>query len=127
MDSIKRFIYESSLKDILSNFTCNVDWDQKECHVLKEDDPVVIEIKTLIQKLNSVNKISLDKATEVLLNDGSVWYEIRIYGGLNGNGNWVDYLVDIENIFKELKDSWLINIDNDVPDDVWVLRLGFRK
>lgn len=127
MASIKRFIYESSLKDILSNFKCNVDWDQKECNVLKEDDPVAIEIKTLIQKLNSTNKISLDKVTEVLLNDGSVWYEAKIYGGLNGNGNWVDYLVDIENIFKNLKDSWLINIDNDVPDDVWVLRLGFRK
>lgn len=127
MVSIKRFIYESSLKDILSNFKCNIDWDQKECNVLKEDDPVTIEIKTLIQKLNSSNKISLDKVTEVLLNDGSVWYEARIYGGLNGNGNWVDYLVDIENIFKKLKDSWLINIDNDAPDDVWVLRLGFRK
>ena len=127
MASIKRFIYESSLKDILSNFKCNVDWDQKERNVLKEDDPVAIEIKTLIQKLNSTNKISLDKVTEVLLNDGSVWYEAKIYGGLNGNGNWVDYLVDIENIFKNLKDSWLINIDNDVPDDVWVLRLGFRK
>ena len=127
MVSIKRFIYESSLKDILSNFTCNVDWDQKECHVLKEDDPEVIEIKTLIQKLNSTNRISLDKVTKVLLNDDSVWYEAKICGGLNGNGNWVDYLVDIENIFKELKDSWLINIDNDVPDDVWVLNLGFRK
>ena len=127
MASIKRFIYESSLKDILSNFTCNVDWDPKECHVLKEDDPVTIEIKSLIQKLNSTNKISLDKVTEVLLNDGSVWYEAKIYGGLNGNGNWVDYLVDIENIFKNLKDGWLIDIDNDVPDDVWVLRLGFRK
>ena len=127
MVGIKRFIYESSLKDILSKFKCNIDWDQKECNVLKEDDPVAIEIKTLIQKLNSTNKISLDKVTEVLLNDGSVWYEARIYGGLNGNGNWVDYLVDIENIFKKLKDSWLIDIDNDAPDDVWVLRLGFRK
>jgi hypothetical protein len=127
MVGIKRFIYESSLKDILSNFKCNIDWDQKECNVLKEDDPVAIEIKTLIQKLNSTNKISLDKVTEVLLNDGSVWYEARIYGGLNGNGNWVDYLIDIENIFKKLKDSWLINIDNDAPDDIWVLRLGFRK
>lgn len=127
MVSIKRFIYESSLKDILSNFKCNIDWDQKECNVLKEDDPVAIEIKTLIQKLNSTNKISLDKVTEVLLNDGSVWYEAKIYGGLNGNGNWVDYLVDIENIFKKLKYSWLIDIDNDAPDDVWVLRLGFRK
>lgn len=53
---------------------------------------------------------------------------ITIYGGLNGCGDILYYLDQIERIVCELqgycKDVWLVSWLNDCPDDVWYLKLG---
>ena len=78
--------------------------------------------------IKSKNKISLDSVTKVIQMDDSVWYSAKIYGGVNGNGAWSSYLEDIKKLFTSIvQDVWLIDIENDVPDDVWTLRIGFRK
>lgn len=55
---------------------------------------------------------------------------IHLTGGLNGNGNWNDYLADIQKIFdlfsKNFKSVWLVKLDNDCPDDVFTLSIGVR-
>jgi hypothetical protein len=128
MRTIKRFIYESLLKEALRDFTTELNGDQKECHVLENDDPIVLELNEIIKNLKSKNKISLDSVTKVIQMDDSVWYSAKIYGGVNGNGMWQSYLEDIKNLFTSIvQDVWLIDIENDVPDDVWTLRIGFRK
>lgn len=128
MRTIKRFIYESLLKEALKDFTTELNGDQKECHVLENDDPIVLELNEIIKNLKSKNKISLDSVTKVIQMDDSVWYSAKIYGGLNGNGTWSSYLEDIKKLFTSIvQDVWLIDIENDVPDDVWTLRIGFRK
>ena len=128
MRTIKRFIYESLLKEALKDFTTELNGDQKECHMLENDDPIVLELNEIIKNLKSTNKISLDSVTKVIQMDDSVWYSAKIYGGVNGNGAWSSYLEDIKKLFTSIvQDVWLIDIENDVPDDVWTLRIGFRK
>lgn len=128
MRTIKRFIYESLLKEALKDFTTELNGDQKECHMLENDDPIVLELNEIIKNLKSTNKISLDSVTKVIQMDDSIWYSAKIYGGVNGNGTWSSYLEDIKKLFTSIvQDVWLIDIENDVPDDVWTLRIGFRK
>ena len=128
MRTIKRFIYESLLKEALKDFTTELNGDQKECHVLENDDPIVLELNEIIENLKSKNKISLDSITKVIQMDDSIWYSAKIYGGVNGNGTWSSYLEDIKKLLQSIvQDVWLIDIENDVPDDVWTLRIGFRK
>lgn len=55
------------------------------------------------------------------------YYIVKVYGGLNGLGNWRNYLHDIENIIDKFKESWIIKLDVDVLDDVWTLYFGCRK
>lgn len=128
MRTIKRFIYESLLREALKDFSTELNADQKECHFLENDDPIVLELNEIIKNLKSKNNISLDSVTKVIQMDDSVWYSAKIYGGVNGNGMWQSYLEDIKKLFTSIvQDVWLIDIENDVPDDVWTLRIGFRK
>ena len=54
-------------------------------------------------------------------------YIAIIQGGLNGSGDWKDYLTDMITIIKKINGSYIIDLDVDVPDDVWTLKLGFYK
>lgn len=54
-------------------------------------------------------------------------YVLHIYGGENGPGNWKIYADYIKNIFSNVDDAWLLDLVNDAADDVWDLRLCFRK
>lgn len=55
-----------------------------------------------------------------------VYYIAEIYGGLNGNGEWVKYVEDIKYILSKIKDSWVIDLSCDCADDVWTLKVGFQ-
>ena len=49
-----------------------------------------------------------------------------IYGGLNGPGKWQDYLKDISTALSKVG-GYLIDLDNDAPDDVWTLLFAFHE
>lgn len=51
---------------------------------------------------------------------------ITINGGENGTGRWQSYLGQIDAIVRAFDGSWVVDIQNDCPDDVWTLRLGWR-
>lgn len=51
---------------------------------------------------------------------------ITIYGGENGPGRWQNYLGQIDIIVRAFDGSWVVDIQNDCPDDLWALRLGWR-
>lgn len=51
---------------------------------------------------------------------------IHISGGGNGPGRWQDYLGQIDSIVRAFKGSYVVDIINDCPDDIWYLRLGLR-
>lgn len=50
---------------------------------------------------------------------------IHINGGANGPGRWQDYLGQIDTIVRTYKGSYVVDIINDCPDDLWCLRLGW--
>ena len=53
-------------------------------------------------------------------------YIVTLYGGLNGRGDFFDYLSDVQHIVVQLDNVWLIDWINDCLDDVWTLRIGVR-
>ena len=69
--------------------------------------------------------IDFSKFSEHTQSDNkSKYYSFMITGGLNGSGEWDDYLEDIKKIFVELKDKLnlepvLYSVDTDIADDVW--------
>lgn len=54
-------------------------------------------------------------------------YVLQLHGGENGTGKWEDYMEYIKNLFQNVDDAWLLDLVNDAADDVWDLRLCFRK
>jgi len=58
------------------------------------------------------------------------YYIITLFGGLNGRGEILFYMEDVEKLLKKLmirgNSVWLIDWINDCPDDVFTLRIGFR-
>ena len=44
-----------------------------------------------------------------------------------GCGDWQDYLDDFKKILKALPKSYVVDIDVDVPDDVWTIQVGFKQ
>lgn len=57
-------------------------------------------------------------------------YVIVLFGGLNGSGDWKDYIDTFAKVFDALdekcKDSWLIELQNDCADDVYSAYIGIR-
>ena len=53
---------------------------------------------------------------------------IYIHGGKNGDGDWVNYMMDVTSIIfrlsKEFKNVYLIKWDVDVADDVFYIWIG---
>jgi len=78
------------------------------------------------KKLDFKNNSNLALA-DVFEIEGADHYIIKIYGGLNGNGEWKKYLDDIKTVISKFKDSWVIRLDVDCPDDVWNLYIGIDK
>ena len=74
---------------------------------------------------NLQNKSKL-KVVDVYLVENS-HYIIKLYGGLNGPGEWKDYLNDIQRVLELFGHAWLIDLDIDVLDDVWTLYIGTKK
>ena len=54
---------------------------------------------------------------------------ISIYGGLNGAGNWVEYMNCISDLLWQLSmkyKCWVVDLVNDCLDDVFTLRIGLK-
>lgn len=80
-------------------------------------------IKELIEKTipRTHSKITLHE----IINKGN-HYVVTLYGGLNGCGRLHNYLNDVQEIINQFDNVWLVNWDNDCPDDVWTLKIGIR-
>ena len=55
---------------------------------------------------------------------------LKVCGGKNGCGHWTEYLSDIRTLFQAFDNrytkSWLVDIDNDCPDDVFYMTMCVR-
>jgi hypothetical protein len=77
---------------------------------------------------DKTSNLKLDKVFDVTSeHDKEGHYIAKFYGGLNGSGKWRNYIQDILKIVKGIKDSYIVKLEVDVPDDVWTLYLGLQK
>ena len=84
------------------------------------------QFEQLRKKTKDTSNIGLAD-TWVVDDEEHPYYIVKLHGGLNGNGNWHNYLKDIQYIINEFKDkAYIIKLDVDVPDDVWDLYLGIK-
>lgn len=55
---------------------------------------------------------------------------VVVDGGENGNGKWENYLVEIGELIKGLKEkdinAWVLKIENDTLDDTFTVHLGVK-
>lgn len=54
----------------------------------------------------------------------------EFYGGINGLGNWANYLTAITEVVTILNSDykcWLVDLHNDCLDDVFYLKLGIQQ
>jgi hypothetical protein len=56
---------------------------------------------------------------------------VKLTGGLNGNGNWINYLKGLTRTFDGLSvngfDAWMIKMENDSLDDVFYCTIGVKR
>ena len=92
-----------------------------------------IDIKELFKKvknwLNFENNSDLKLFKLQRIKDkmtNKTHYIAEIYGGLNGCGEWNNYLDDIQYALLKIGNAWIVDLSCDCADDVWTLKVGFR-
>jgi hypothetical protein len=127
----KVYFTESQIKNIVDNEKyIENDYNEK----WERQDVNSDIFKTIKSKLDFDNKSNLGLADVAKVVGGECTepgdtpnYIAIIHGGLNGPGKWEDYLADMATIIKKINGSYFVDLDVDVPDDVWTLKLGFYK
>lgn len=114
------------------NIIVNEDEDKLKAYYEKygEKWDVTHELDDDLKKYETDDKTSNMKLIEVFTvtskQDKEGYYVAKFYGGLNGAGNWRNYLRDIQKLVAEQK-AYIVKLDVDVPDDVWTLYIGINK
>ena len=90
-------------------------------------EEIVEKLKPIINSENNNSNIRI-YLSEINKDDVMT---ITLYGGLNGNGKWKNYLKDLANIFEEIEKQgynvWVIKITNDCLDDVFNCLIGIDE
>lgn len=109
----------------------------KECTILFKDkiEKCLVGTEDDKFKLEYVAEVIEDETGASLPNE----YEGRRYialltAGKNGDGDWIDYLIDAHNIFADLTDpdvggfekAYLVKWENDCADDISYLYIGLK-
>lgn len=86
---------------------------------------IVKTVESVIHSINSDKSQLRIKSNYIDKYDTKV---IELRGGINGIGEWKDYLFDLQLIFSELDmkniHAWVIKLENDCLDDVFTLTIG---
>lgn len=109
----------------------------KECTILFKDriEKCLVGTEDNKFKLEYVAEVIEDETGASLPNEYEDHrYIALITAGKNGDGDWVDYLIDAHNIFVDLTDkdvggfekAYLVKWENDCADDVSYLYLGLK-
>lgn len=83
------------------------------------------ELESKIKSIPNKSNIGLLELAKVI-DDRDPRYIAVVDGGLNGSGEWTNYFQDMYKVMKVIPDSWVVDLNVDVLDDVWSLYVGFR-
>lgn len=89
-------------------------------------DTILQEATNVIDSISEYSRLRVDeRLTKSSKYSGDV---LVICGGRNGNGEWEDYFRDlgrfVEEYRRNIRDIWLIELENDVLDDVFYATFG---
>ena len=122
---------ESDIEKTIRN-----EYDELES-ILKENSQAFRQVAKLVkqntnQQLSKIGLMSLSRLEdESECNTPEQYFLAKVCGGLNGPGEWLDYLADITALFQYLEglgfDAWMVKLDNDCLDDIFYLTIGFRE
>ena len=93
-------------------------------------DTILQEAKNVINSISEYSRLSVldDRQTKSTKQSDDV---LVICGGRNGNGVCEDYFRDLSKFVEEyrrnIRDIWLIKLENDVLDDVFYATFGVGK
>ena len=137
IDSFKKWLYDGKkqrkpffdYKEFNKKLNENAEYlEMEEGEKLDKCDASEKELQT------AINKYDNDKRSKMSLGEyGRDEYGtnvITIYGGLNGHGEWDNYFEDILSLYNDLSVKyhvWLIDLENDCLDDLFVLKFGIRN
>ena len=83
-------------------------------------------ISPYLTRCIEVSKLHFDSFSEI----HSDYVVAEFHGGLNGSGNWSEYIYVINGLFNILQpeyNCWLVSLVNDCPDDVFTLKIGISR
>ena len=89
-------------------------------------DTILQEATNVIDSISEYSRLRVDeRQTKSTKHSGNV---LVICGGRNCNGAWEDYFRDlgrfVEEYRRNIRDIWLIELENDVLDDVFYATFG---
>jgi hypothetical protein len=120
------YITESQYKNIKKRLMLENSNNCEKFDVVDENSDVYKKIKKCLNFKNNSN-LALNKVSKVTnKHDNEIHYVAEIYGGLNGNGEWTNYLDDIQYLLLKMKDAWIVDLSCDCADDVWTLEVGLK-
>lgn len=124
-DELGKWIMDQYIEDY-NNYLCNL-WNKLKQNMLEEELAEYINEGVSEYLLQYKDKANLYFHDFTEVHDDYVVSEF--YGGLNGCGEWEDYLKVISKLvtlFNVRYHCWLISLVNDCPDDVFYLKLGIK-
>lgn len=89
----------------------------------------VLEILNDIPRLGAETNIKLADDEPIYIDEYDTTI-IEFWGGLNGSGNWSDYLraaadiIDDLNAISEINDAYVVDWEIDSADDIFTLLIG---
>lgn len=120
------YITESQYKMIKERLLNGKENELEKYDNVKEDSDVYKKIKKRLDFKNNSN-LKLHKIYKVTNKQSNeIFYVAEIYGGLNGCGEWNNYLDDIQYALLKIGESWVVDLSCDCADDVWTLQIGFK-
>lgn len=95
----------------------------------KELEIAILEILNDIPRLDAETNITLADDDPIYTDEYNTTI-IEFWGGLNGSGNWSDYLravadiIDDLNALPEISDAYVVEWTVDCADDIFTLLVG---
>ena len=111
---------EEKVREIVKEFFTE---DNSKLSILEYTDGWDGFVEKFDEEEIDFGKFIYNDLTDEEIEDGRPVITFLLSGGLNGSGNWVDYLGDISKLFKEFEDKLglhaiVYKLDTDIPDDV---------
>ena len=112
---------EEKVREIVKGFFGE---DKSRMSILEYDDGYDGFVEKFDDEDIDFGKFIYKDLTDEEIESGRPVITFLLSGGLNGSGNWIDYLGDISKLFKEFEDKLNLHaivykIETDILDDVW--------